>query len=293
MTVWLEAAHDYKVGIEDGKVVAQNKAGKTLRTVPAKLKEDPTTQNLRDLIEWLGGHERQIKAQINDWMVLELPVSAKLLSTIWPDETWRTWLTDLVIIPADANGTPTPAKGATGFLRSAADATDIGVVTLDGETESLGSAHFVIAHPIRLGDELEDYREFAAELGIVQGTAQLMRETFALGERKASESVINEFADGEFAALQHATSRAQTLGYVVKGGFAVYKLLSNGLPLQASYWLGSGDPTDSTFTGSLYWTRDGESVQLSEVGDVAFSEGMRMAAAIYANRKVEEAKEAA
>lgn len=293
MTVWLDASADYKVGIEDGKVVAQNKAGKTLKTVPAKLKDDPTTQNLKDLIEWLAGHERQIITQVNDWMVQSLPISTKVLSQVWADSAWRQWLTDLVIVPSSSTGELKPDAGASGFLRSAESVDSVGVVTLDGETELLGSEHFLIAHPINLGSDLDDYRDFAAELGIVQGTAQLMRETFAVGSRELSETTVNDYADGDFAALQHATSRAQTLGYTVKGGFAVCNVNSNGTALQATYWLGSGDPSEETSTGALYWVHNGETVPLAEVGAVAFSEGMRMAATLYAGRKVQTEEEAA
>lgn len=287
MTVWLETETDYKVALRDGKVIALNKAGKELKTVPAKLKDDAVTQNLRDLMEWLEGHEREITAQITAWMVKSLPVSATVLAQVWQDESWRRWLTDLVILPCTPAGAPLPGVGATGFLRSAATAQDIAVVTLDGETEPLGADHLLIAHPIRLGTDLDDYRSFAADLGITQGTAQLMRETFPLGERPLTETSVRDFADGAFDALQHVTSRAQTLGYLIKGGYAVCNLTHDGVPLQASFWVGSGEPQGETVTGDLSWVRAGVSLTLAEVGAVAFSEGMRMAAALYAARKVD------
>lgn len=46
-------------------------------------------------------------------------------------------------------------------------------------------------------------------------------------------------------------------------------------------------------TGSLTWQdQDGRALPLSEVGQVAWSEGMRMAAALYAGRVIEEGKDA-
>lgn len=285
MTQWLETATDYKVGIRDGKVIAQNKAGKVLSSVPSKLKDDDVTANLRAFMDWLSTHERQVAQQVNDWMVLALPVTAVVLVQVWQDESWRQNLTDLVIFPCTSTGTPT--NGSPGFLRNADSRESISVVTLDGETEHLLSAHFLIAHPIHLGDELDDFREFASDLGIAQETSQLMRETFTIGQRDLGTTSIEDYSGGDFEALQHLTSRAHTLGYAVKGGFAVCQLNSNGLPLQAMTWLGAEDPTQQASTGPLSWVREGKTLSLADVGPVAFSEGMRMAARLYAGRKVE------
>lgn len=293
MTIWLDTGSDYKVGVREGKVIALNKAGKELKTVPAKLKDNEATANLRDLLEWLAGHEREVAAQINGWMVQSLPVTTELLRQVWSDESWRTALTDLVLVPSSSTGVPAPGAGPSGFLRSADATSGVGLVTLDGESEVLESEHFLIAHPIDLGEDLDDYRAFAAELGVVQNTAQLMRETFTIGERDPESTSVADYAGGEFEALQHATSRARTLGYVVKGGFAVCNLSSHGAPVQASYWVGSGDPQYETSTGELNWVSGGTPLALKDVGAAAFSEGMRMASAIYAGRKVETGDDAA
>lgn len=292
MTIWLDTGIDYKVGVRDGKVMALNNAGKELKTVPAKLKDDEVTTNLRHLVAWLKTHEREVTAQVNDWMVQSLPVTTKLLLQVWPDETWRKWLTDLVIIPCSSAGIPTPGEGPSGFLRGADFMEGVGVVTLDGESEILQSDHFLIAHPINLGGDLDDYRGFAAELGIVQGTAQLMRETFTRGGRHPDSTTIGDYSDGEFEALQHVTSRAQSLGYLLRGGSAVCNLINDGVPIQASYWVGSGDPQSPTSTGDLNWIRDGIPMALKDVGAAAFSEGMRMAAALYSGRKAEAGDDA-
>ncbi len=58
-------------------------------------------------------------------------------------------------------------------------------------------------------------------------------------------------------------------------------------------WIGEPYYDDETTTGALSWhDEDGRAVALTKVGPVAWSEGMRMAAALYAGRKIEEGGDA-
>lgn len=60
--------------------------------------------------------------------------------------------------------------------------------------------------------------------------------------------------------------------------------------MEARYWIGSDYPEAETFTGDLIFTDAKErTLPISDVGPVTFSEGMRMAAAIYAKRVIEKA----
>jgi hypothetical protein len=62
--------------------------------------------------------------------------------------------------------------------------------------------------------------------------------------------------------------------------------------LEARYYVGAESPEAETETGELIFVGpDQSAVPLGRAGQVTFSEGMRMAAAIYAKRKVEEQKE--
>ena len=57
----------------------------------------------------------------------------------------------------------------------------------------------------------------------------------------------------------------------------------------ASVWLGDYDPWSETETGPLeFTTAAGGSLPLDDVGPVAWSEGMRMAAALYAGRSLSQ-----
>lgn len=89
--------------------------------------------------------------------------------------------------------------------------------------------------------------------------------------------------------LMHAVGKARSLGYKVRGGFATCKTWDAGAVSEARYWIGADSPDAETYTGLLSWVDDRErALPLAEVGPVAFSEGMRMASAIYAARVVEK-----
>ncbi len=54
---WVPAG-DYEVALAGGKVVCRNAAGRLLKSLPAKLSNDPAVVGLRQLTEWLDQHEQ-------------------------------------------------------------------------------------------------------------------------------------------------------------------------------------------------------------------------------------------
>ena len=104
---------------------------------------------------------------------------------------------------------------------------------------------------------------------------------------------------GPISKLNHALSLCKKHGFRVSGGSAVTKLweLDDAGKLtsqEARYWVGSDDPTVEAYTGELVWVDERERpIPLGKVGRVAFSEGMRMASAIYAGRVVEQEAQSA
>lgn len=278
---WLDAGSGYQVRIGDrGKVQCRNAKGKVLASVPAALKEDPQVVRLRQLTEWLDRHDAECRATVDEWMVRSLPVPTALLTQVWADASWAAALRDLVI---------TAGPGEVGFLRDADAERGLGVVTLDGDTVRLTPETVLVPHPVLLED-LEELREFGAELGVEQKVQQLFRQTFARpAVFDAARRSIDEFSGGRFEQLNHAFSRCRTLGYPVRGGDAVYTAYENGVVVEARYWLGGDYPEAEAWTGDLRWTlADGTALPLADVGPVAWSEGMRMASAIHAGRVVAE-----
>ncbi|WP_432989105.1 DUF4132 domain-containing protein [Dactylosporangium sp. CA-233914] len=286
---WLAAGGGYEVTLDAGRIACRNQKGKVLRTMPSSLRDDPVVAGLRQLTEWLARHEAEVREQVDLWMIRSLPVPAPLLARVWPDETWRAALTDLVVAVLDEEGNFDPDEA--GFLRDATPE-GIGIVNLDGETVRLAADRVAVPHPTRLPD-LDDLREFAADLGVKQSVDQLFRQTWTRpAGLEAGATSIGEYAGGRFAELRHLLARAASLGYPVRGGYAVCRVFEDGRALEARSWVGADDPYSEAETGDLVFVHpDGKSIPLAEVGPVAWSEGMRMAAALYAGRVVEQSTE--
>ncbi|MET9427513.1 DUF4132 domain-containing protein [Streptomyces sp. NPDC003036] len=301
---WIDTkSGGYAVTLDGTRVVCRNAAGRTLKQVPAKLRDDAEVVRLRQLAEWLERHERECREQVDGWLVRSLPVPVPLLARVWQDAAWQGVLRDLVVAPMGADGSAEVERA--GFLRDADPdpVRGLGIVDLDGDSVRLGAEQGVeavlIPHPVLLED-LEELREFAVELGVEQGAEQLFREVWRRPDEIADEGAgagprtsWDAYARGRFAELRHATARAASLGYRARGGYAVCPLVEAGRPLEAAYWLGDEYPEAETETGALEWRdRAGRRLPLAEVGPVAWSEGERMAALVYAGRVVDEEGEA-
>jgi hypothetical protein len=286
---WIGTADPgYEVALDAGAVVCRNAAGKKLRSVPAKLKDDSALLQLRQLAEWLAQHAESCRAEVEKWMLRSLPVPTPLLARVWPDEAWQNVLRDLIVVEVDEDGSWDTEE--VGFLR-AADERGIGVVTLDGDTRRLTAARFAVPHPVLLPD-LGELREFAAELDVKQSFDQLFRETWEKPAALDPAAVRHgEYSGGHYEQLRHLTGRATSLGYQVRGGSAMTRIVESGRVVEARVWLGDEYGEYATETGPLEFVVAGASLTLGEVGPVAWSEGIRMADALYAGRVVKDEEE--
>ncbi|MFJ3309842.1 DUF4132 domain-containing protein [Streptomyces sp. NPDC086549] len=282
---WVPAG-DYEVALDGAKVVCRNAAGRRLKSVPAKLSDAPAVVGLRQLAEWLERHERQCLTDVERWMVRSLPVPLAVVARVWPDPAWQTALRDVVVTGADGE--------VAGFLRDADPERGLGLVDLDGDTVRIAPELVRIPHPVLL-DDLEELREFAVELGVEQRAQQLFREVWHRpAALDAEDTQVGEYAGGAFKELRFLHGRAAQLGYRVRGGHAVCSVLEDGRGVEARVWIGDYDGYEETETGPLMWTdAAGRALRLGQVGPVAWSEGMRMAAALYAGRDIEDEERAA
>ncbi|MEU4359720.1 DUF4132 domain-containing protein [Streptomyces virginiae] len=284
---WLAAGEGYEIALVEGRVAARSvtgrAAGRQLKTLPKALKDHPEVDRLRRLAEWLDRHAAACVAQVDGWMVSSLPVPTELLARVWPDDAWQNALRDLAVVGDDPD--------EVGFLRDATASGELKVVNLDGETVRLSPRTVTLPHPVLLPD-LDDVREFAAELGIVQQVEQIHRATWRKpDEVSATATEVRDYAGGVFPTRFSLAARATALGYRVSGGYATCKVRDAGAGsgTEAAVWIGEPYYDDETTTGALSWhDEDGRAVTLAKVGPVAWSEGMRMAAALYAGRKIEE-----
>jgi hypothetical protein len=130
-----------------------------------------------------------------------------------------------------------------GFLRDASGdgGGTVGIVNLDGETVRLPATRVAIPHPVQLAD-LDDLREFAADLGVRQSVDQLFRQTWTRGaDVEPTATRVSDYAGGKFAELRHLTARSSSLGYPVKGGSAICRVFEGGRTVEARSWVGSDD----------------------------------------------------
>ncbi|TDC75996.1 DUF4132 domain-containing protein [Streptomyces hainanensis] len=280
---WIGAG-DYEVALDEaGRVVCRNKAGRRLKTVPARIADEPAVVQLRQLVEWLARHERECVATVERWMIRSLPVPAAVLARVWPDAAWRAALRDLVV--TDTSG------AVAGFLRDADPERGIGLVDLDGDTVRVRPELLRIPHPVLL-DDLAELRDFATELDLRQGIGQLHREVWRRDGVDPEAVSVDTFAGGRFKQLRFLAGRATSLGYRVRGGQAVCPVFEAGRTVEARVWLGEYEGYEETETGPLTWSDTaGRGLRLGEVGPVAWSEGLRMAAALHAGREIEKEKD--
>lgn len=285
--IWVDAENGYQLALVDGALACRNPKGKRLKSVPSAVKKGDAAERLLAVRDWLVEHERTCTEMVERFMLRSLPVSRPLLHAVWDDPAWQRPLRDTVVAAVNDAGELDTEQA--GFLRAVDEQRGIGVVNLDGETMWLDTAQVALPHPILLA-EREDYRELATELEIEQGIPQLFRETFekpkSLGD---GQTRISDYADGRFEQLNFVLGKCRTLGYRVRGGFACCTVWEGRKVAEARFWIGAEDPEGETYTGDLSWVDDKEHpIELSGVGPVAFSEGTRMASAIYAARKVED-----
>ena len=292
----------------DGKIIARNKAGKPLKSVPAKLKKTDEFVQLDQLRDFLARHDAEAGAQVQRWLLDGLPVPTVLLGELWADSAWCSWLTDLVIATQEP-GEPlklggflrevTPQPGGNRGERSdgkcdrgersdgKCDRALLAVVDLDGESTTIDATHILIPHPVLFGDDLDELREFAVDLGITSRFDQLQRQVFSMRGSPEGRG-INDFSDAEFEQIRFAAGRAKSHGFSVQGGYAVCRIIEGGKRYQARIWIGEGAPDEPTSLGELIWVFDDTTLPVAQVPPVAYSEGMRMATILYAGRKLEK-----
>ncbi len=162
------------------------------------------------------------------------------------------------------------------------------MIDVDGESKWLKSPCVAILHPILIG-ELDDLRDLANDLGVIQSVEQLYRPVFRPTQEQIQLNSIRDYENGEFQQLNFALGICKRLGYPVRGGYATCKVLEGTSPLEARYYVGSESPDSPTWTGDLIFVDDKQrAIAIRDVGPVTFSEGVRMASSIYAKRKVEK-----
>ncbi len=286
---WLPADAGYQLALDGAKLLCRNAKGSVLASVPKAVRDSDLAEQLLATAERMARHRADSLAAAEGWMLRSLPVPAAVLHAVWPDPDWRAVLHGAVVEALDDAGRP--LAGQVGVLQAVDIERGIGAVNLDGESVWLRAAAVRLPHPILLAD-LGDWRALASEIGVGQVLPQLLRETFARPPRHDPDAAsVDSYADGSFEELRHVLGLCAKLGYRVRGGNAQCRVWEGGRVVEARYWVGEGDPEWETETGDLSWVDDCDrTLRLGDVGPVAYSEGVRMASLVYAQR-VQKTKE--
>ncbi len=273
--MWVGTDQGYELGLVDGRIVARNAQQRVLKSVPAKAKKTPQWEEIDALRVVLRRHGEEIAERVQTWILQSLPAPVPLLRAVWPDPSWRGQLTDLVVTDGARSG----------FLRDIG-ATGLLVVDADGETVEITSDRVGVPHPVLL-EELDDLRELAAELGVEQGFDQLFREVHRRPhDIDVTARAVDDF-HGAYEHRNHVVARARSAGFTVQGSYASVAIVEEGRTVTAQQWIGEAYYEETTIE-ELSWTSDGRALRLGEVGPVAWSEGVRMAAHLHAGRVVKE-----
>lgn len=284
---WLTAGDGYEIALVAGRVVARTAAGPAgagapgegpagvSEELPEALRDRPEVIELQRLAQWLEWHADECAERVRTWMVSSLPVPTALLGRVWPDEAWQAALRNLVVV--------SEGEGERGILRDVEEEGVLRVVDGGGRSLRIEAAAVTIPHPVLLPD-LAALRDRAAELGAVQGVEQLHRAVWHRpADAEEAARAVHAFAGAEYRSWFALSGRATALGYKVAGRAATDRIREAGRVLTASVGIGDPYTEERAWTGALGWSEGrGRALAPAEVGPVAWSEGMRMAAALYA-----------
>ncbi|MEU0486115.1 DUF4132 domain-containing protein [Streptosporangium sp. NPDC006013] len=263
---WIGIATGHELTVEGTRrpvLACRTAAGRVLAKVPANVRKDPTAVRLAALCDRLGEHARAVHDRVESWMVRSLPVPTAVFAAVWDDPVWRETLTDLVIAPI-VDGAP-----------------DLGRCALLREGAWTGADAFAIPHPLLLGDEPPIWRG----RNLTQVVEQVRREVWT---RPASMDrtfgVVGTFGymDARYESGAAFERRVHELGGRIKGDRARFTVHAPE-PLGIEIDLDWSGPMSPAYMAWLSFTAGGR-----EIGDIAWSEGVRILMALYADRTVDE-----
>jgi hypothetical protein len=260
---WIKIATGHELTVEGTRrpvLACRTTAGRVLAKVPANVRKDPAAVRLAALRDRLGEHARAVHDRVESWMVRSLPVPAEVFAAVWDDPVWRETLTDLVIAPI------------------VDDVPDLGRCALLREGAWTGADTFAIPHPLLLGDELLSWKRRY----LTQVVEQVRRQVWTRPASMDRTFGVVEIPWAHYDSGAALERRVHELGGRVTGDrarFTVHAPEPLGVEIDL-YWSGPMSPAS---VEGMRFTAGGR-----EIGDIAWSEGVRMLMALYADRTVDE-----
>ncbi|MFI7439726.1 DUF4132 domain-containing protein [Nonomuraea indica] len=260
---WITLATGHELTVEGTLrplLACRTAAGRVLAKVPANVRKDPAGVRLAALRDRLGEHARAVHDRVESWMVRSLPVPAAVFAAVWDDPVWRETLTDLVIAPI-VEGAP-----------------DLGRCALLREGAWTGADTFAIPHPLLFGDELLTWKGRY----LTQVVEQVRRQVWTRPASMDRAFGVVEIAGASYESGAAFERRVHELGGRIKGDkarFTVHAPEPVGVELDL-YWSGPMSPAS---VEGMRFIAGGR-----EIGDIAWSEGIRILMALDADRTVDE-----
>lgn len=252
---------------ENGKAtLACTKDGKTLKSVPAKLKKHETVVTLTDMVKTLTEQYRRTRLMLERAMEDSTTFTFGELSALSAHPVVYPMLKNLVLISGDT----------VGFLA------DNGLVNGNGTIQMLGdSAGIKIAHPFDLYSKgcWRDYQKYLFENKIAQPFRQVFRELYV----KTAEEM------DMFHSLRYAGNQiqpAKTVGALksrrwvadIEDGLqkVYYKENIVAQIYALADWFSPADIEAPTLEWVCFTNRKtGEEIKIADIPDIIFSEVMR------------------
>lgn len=281
---WVTAG-DYTLALDGTTIVCRNAKGKELKSIPAKVKKLEEYARLESLSLWLGQHDRTCADTVRGWFLRGETVRSTLISAVWEDPSWRSYIENLVVCAERAS-----QGKVTGLLRDAG-ADVLRIIDLDGETVEIpvGDTDITVPHPVLI-DDIEDWREFIVELGVEQGTDQLFREIQVKPETAQEQrAAVRRYSEAIYSKGLVLIGRSRGAGYSASINEVSTEVMESGtgrvvtVVLEVHCW----SPTEDAVLGDVSFRDAGDAMDLSDVGPLAWSEGMRMAHFVYAGRSTD------
>lgn len=291
-------AGDYTLALDGTTVRARNAKGKDLKTAPAKVKKTDEYLKLDALSTWLAQHERTCADTVRNWFLRGEQVPAKLLAAVWVDPSWQKYIKDLVVQASSPEAEGAAGEQVTGLLRDADDHA-LHLVDLDGETIDIPVTGTVtVPHPVLI-DNIDDWREFAVDLGVTQGADQLFREIHVIpGTEEGRRDALTRYAGARYEKGTVLMGRSKGAGYEVTRFEVTLRVTEPGSAGRAATSVNAvlsiecGDPFSEGTIGDLtFISSEGTQLAPEDVGPVAWSEGVRMAEFVYSGRTIENAED--
>ncbi|MEW2352244.1 DUF4132 domain-containing protein [Spirillospora sp. NPDC029432] len=263
---WIGIATGHEVTVEGTlrpEVACRTAAGRVLAKVPAKVRKDPDAIRLAALCDRLGERARDVHDRVEAWMVRSLPVPAGLPAAVWDDPVWRETLRDLIVAPV-VDGAP--------------DLTRCAPLTGPGWAEAEA---FAIPHPVLLGDALDGWRR----RGLDQAVEQVHREIWTRpAGMDRTVALVDAFGylDARFESGAAFERHVHELGGRIRGRAARFTVRAPE-PLSIEIDLDYHGPMSPVYMSYLAFAAGGR-----EIGDIAWSEGVRILMGLYGARTVDE-----